>query len=41
MAAAAIQGVDWHILSFLGLSVLPKDTSAWRPGESNQRTYNN
>ena len=37
MAVAATQGADQHIRSSLGVSILPKDTLACRPGESNQR----
>ena len=38
---AAMQGADKHIKSSLGHSILPKDTSTCRPGESNQRPSNN
>ena len=41
MAAAAMQGVDQHIRSSLGFSILPKDTSTCSPGESNQRPSDN
>ena len=41
MVVAAMQGVNQHIRSSLGFSILPKDTLAWRPGESNQRPSNN
>ena len=41
MGVAAMQGADQHIRSSLGFSVLPKDTSTCRPGESNQRPSNN
>ena len=37
MVVAAMQGADQHIRSSLGFSILPKDTSTWRPGELNQR----
>ena len=35
-----MQGADQHIRSSLGLSLLPKDTSTCRPGESNQLPSN-
>ena len=35
--AAAMQGADQHITSSFGFSILPKDTSTCRPGESNQQ----
>ena len=41
MAVAAVQGADQHIRSSLGFSVLPKDTSTCRPGESSQRPSDN
>ena len=37
MVVAAIQGADQHIRSSLGFSILPKDTSTYGPGESNQQ----
>lgn len=36
-----MQGANLHIRSSLGFSILPKDTSTWRPGESIQRTSDN
>ena len=40
MVVAAMQGADQRIRSSW-FSILPKDTSTWRPGESNQRpSYN-
>ena len=36
LAVDAIQGADQHIRSSLGFSILPKDISTCRPGESNQ-----
>ena len=41
MAMAAMQGADQCIRSSLGFSILPKDTSTWRPGESNQQPSDN
>ena len=35
-AVAAMGGADEHIRGSLGFSILPKDTSTCRPGESNQ-----
>ena len=37
MVVAAMQGADQHMRSSLGFSILPKDTSACRTGETNQR----
>ena len=36
MVVAVMQGADQYIRSSLGFSILPKDTSTCRPGESNQ-----
>ena len=33
-----MQGADQHIRSSLGFSILPKDSSTWTQGESNQRS---
>ena len=41
MVVAAMKGADQHTRSSLGLSMLPMDTSTRRPGEMNQRPYNN
>ena len=41
MAVAAMQGTNQHIRSSLGFSILPKDTSTCRQGESNQRPLYN
>ena len=41
MVVAAMQGADQHIRSSLGFSILPKDTLACNPGESNQRLSDN
>ena len=41
MVVAAMKGADQHIRSSLGFSILPKDTSTCRPGESNQQPSNN
>ena len=41
MVVAAMQGVEQHIRSSLGFSILPKNTSTCRPGESNQWTSDN
>ena len=38
---AAMQGADQHIRGSLGFSILPKDSSTCRPGESNQRPADN
>ena len=37
----AIYGADQQIRSSLGFSILPKDTSKCRPGESNQQPSDN
>ena len=39
MALGAMQGADQHIRSTLWFSILPKDTSTCRAGESNQRPF--
>ena len=39
MVVAAMQGAGQHIRSSLGISILPKDTSTCRPGESNQQAF--
>ena len=36
MPVTAIQGADQHMRSRLGFSIMPKDTSKCRPGQSNQ-----
>ena len=41
MEVAAMQGANQHIGSSLGFSILSKDTSTCRPGESNQQPSNN
>ena len=41
MAVAAMQGTHQHIMSRLGFSILPKNTSTCRLGESNQWTADN
>ena len=41
MAVAAMQGADLYIRSSYGFSILPKDTSKCRPGESNQQSSDN
>ena len=41
MVVAAMQGANRHIRSCSRFSILPKDTSTCRPGESNQRPSNN
>ena len=41
MMVAPMQGTDQHTRCSLGFSILPKDTSTCRPGESNQWPSNN
>ena len=40
MVVAAMQGANQHIRSSLGFSILPKDTSTYRQGESDQQPSN-
>ena len=39
MVVAAMQGANQHIRSSLGFSILLKDTSTCRPGESNHHSF--